>query len=299
MRELTVDFNSENPLSGGAEAGYIGENNATKLILKLSDELLASGSSFFVAVFMSRGEIYRSEHFAPAESFEIMLGSHLTQDHYLKVQIEGYSEENMLICKSPMVSEIRLMPSISGCESEIDKENYLLKTQIALNSECRHTHENSDTLSLIGEKNGRLTYNGEIVSESNNEKTVVLTVESGDIDGMVSASGTMQLTIFTYSDAESFVIPADAEIKAVELGIDDGKFPEWVNIEDMFIYDTSNPYFTYMYKPFVDNETELLIVCKVIFLNEPNTVANSISNMCLKKVRITYVESTSDGAENE
>lgn len=299
MRELTVDFNSENPLSGGCDAGYIGENNATKLILKPSAELLASPCSFFVAVFLTKGEVFRSEHFEPAEELEIMLGSHLTRDHYLKVQLEGYSEENMLVCKSPMVSEIRFMPSVSGCESEIDPENYLLKTQIVLNSENRHAHENSGVLDSLSETNGVLSFNGKNVCGHETEKTVVLSVENGDVDALKTVNGVTALNIITYSDFDSFVIPADAEIKSVELNLSHEDLPEWIDMRDMFIYDSENPYIFCCRKLFTDSETNFVTLCKTFFINNPNSISNLISNMLLKNVRVTYVEKFGQEGLNE
>ncbi len=299
MRELTIDFNNENPLSGGSDAGYIGENNATKLIIKPSAELLESGSSFFVAVFLSKDEIFRSEHFEPAEAFEVMLGAHLTQNHYLSVQLEGYSEENMLLCKSPMVSKIRLMPSISGAESEIDKNDYLLKNRVILNSKERHSHGNSAVISLFEERENRLMYNGKNVCKRGEEKSVVLSVEDGEIDAEVAKASGNVLSIISYSDIESFAVPADAEIKSVELNVDYEGFPEWIDLRDMFGYDSGKPYIINCHKVFSDSETMLTTVCKVFFINEINLIAEYIAGFCLKKVRITYIEKLAEEADNE
>lgn len=294
MRELTIDFNLENPLSGGSEAGYIGENNATRLIIKPSAELLGSGSSFFVAVFLSKGEIFRSEHFEPAESLEIMLGAHLTQEHYLSVQLEGYSEEDMLVCKSPMVSKIQLLPSISGNESELIKDNYLLEAQIAFNTESRHSHSNSDVISLLGEKGTKLSYNGESVCKCGNEKSVVLSVLDGEIDAMNTTNGYNILSIFTYSDIENFAIPSDAEIKSVELNIEHESCPEWIDMRNMFSYDTAHPYVLDCRKINVDPETELTTVCRAFFFGDTNSICAHISNMLLRRVRITYTEAPAE-----
>lgn len=299
MRELTIDFNLENPLSGGCEAGFIGENNATKLIIRPSSEILGSGCSFLVAVFLTKGEIFRSEHFEPAETLEIMLGSHLTQEHFLSVQLEGYSEENMLLCKSPMVSKIQLMPSISGSESEIDADNYLLKTQIMLNSECRHNHGNSEVISLFDEKENKLMYKGKNVCNRRDEKSVVLSVLDGEIDAEVIKVNGNSLSIISYSDIESFAVPADAEIKSVELNIDYEGLPEWIDLRDMFNYDSVNPYIISCRKVFADSETTLTTVCKIYFINQINLIAEAVESFCLRKVRITYVENQAEEVANE
>lgn len=299
MRELTVDFNLENPLSGGCYAGYIGENNATKLILKPSAEHLGSGAVFFVAVFMSKGRVFRSEHFEPAESFEIMLGSHLTQDHCLRVQLEGYAEKNMLVCKSPTVSEIRLSPSITGSECDVDNGDYLLRTQIELNTAFRHAHENSPTLSMLSEKGKKLYYKGEKVCKLADEKTVELSVDNGEIDAMLNIDGFSSLNVFTYSAIDDFVIPENAEIKSVELNIEHPDLPEWFDMHDMFIYDHKNPYVYFCRKMFVDQSTELTTFCKAYFLNTANSISDMISQMLLKKVRITYSEPPAEVSADE
>lgn len=299
MRELTIDFNLENPLSGGCEAGYIGENNATKLIIKPSAELLSGGCSFLVAVFLSKGEIFRSENFEPAETIEIPLGSHLTQEHYLSIQLEGYSEENMLLCKSPIVSKIQFLPSISGDEGEIDADDYLLKMQILLNRENRHCHGNSDVLSLLGQNRNMLTYNGKPVYENSEEKSVVLSVSDGEIDAMVTANRYNILSVFSYSDIENFVIPANAEIKSVELNIEYEGCPEWIDMRDMFSYDTAHPYVLDCRKINVDPVTGLVTVCRAFFFGDVNSICDHVTNMLLKKVRITYVENSAQEDENE
>lgn len=296
MRELTIDYNLENPLSGGCEAGYIGENNATKLIIRPSAELLSSGCSFFVAVFLSKGVIFRSEHFKPAETLEIMLGSHLTQNHYLSVQLEGYSEENMLLCKSPMVSKIQFLPSISGVDDEIDIDDYLLKMHVELNRENRHCHGNSNVIKHLGEDEGYLLYKGERVCSHNAEKSVVLSVIDGEIDAMTTTGGFNTLNIFSYSDIGDFVVPSDAEIKSVELCIEHESCPEWIDMRDMFSYDTAHPYVLDCRKVNVDPQLNLTIVCRAFFFGGTNIICSHISNMLLKKVRITYSEPPVKGA---
>ena len=299
MRELTVDFSLENPLSGGCCAGYIGENNATKLILKPSAEHLGSGAVFFVAVFMSKDKVFRSEHFEPAEAFEIMLGSHLTRDHCLRVQLEGYAEKNMLVCKSPTVSGIRLLPSITGSECAVDKGDYLLRTQIELNSEFRHAHENFPTLSLLSEKSKKLSYNGKTVCSLADEKTVVLSVDNGEVDAMLNTDGAFSLNVFTYSEINGFIIPENAEIKSVELNIEHPDLPEWFDMGDMFIYDHEKPYIYFCRRMFVDRSTGLTTFCKAYFTNTANRISDMISQMLLKRIRITYTEPPAEVSTDE
>lgn len=291
MRELIVDFNQEDPLSSGTEAGYIGENNATELVIKPSSKLLHSGSSFFTVVFLTKGQIYRTEQLDPASEFRITLEAHLTQDHYLSLQLEGYSEENTLLCKSPMVTKIHFMPSIQGNESEFTAEEYQAYVQVALNTNSRHQHHNSTVLSHLGEENGVLTYkDSPIIAQSQNIKTAVLSYENGDFDTSFSSSGLTRIDFFSYESLDSFVIPQDGEIVSVELQIDSEDCPEWLDLKNMTDYDPNNPCIYYIHKTSTDPSLQSTVFCRLYFLSGVNKFANYISAFLLKKIRISYVE---------
>lgn len=290
MRELTVDFNSENPLQGGNEAGYIGENNATKLIIKPSAEMLGSGSSFFVVAFLSKGDIFRTEQFEPAEEIEVMLGAHLTRDHYLSMQLEGYSEEDLLVCKSPMISKIHFMPSISGNESEIDADDFLIGAQVALNSNARHSHENAEVIDTLSENDGKLLYNGKKVCRCSELKSVVLSVEKGEVDSVLTTTSRNLMELISYQDAESFAVPQNAEIESIELNIDEKSCPEWIDLRDMIMLDPESTYILNYRKTFYDEESGITTFCRVVFLDLYNKFANFISAFLLKNVRINYYE---------
>lgn len=288
MRELLIDFNNENPLSGGAEAGYIGENNATKLVIRPDAELLGSGSSFFVAVFLSKGEIYRSEQFEPAEEIEIMLGAHLTQDHYLSVQLEGYSETDTLIYKSPMASKIHFMPSIEGKECDDDISSYQRKAQIELNTKSRHSHENADIINALGDSNGTLTYNGEPVGMSKKKESIIFSVENGEIGCSFSHPSSNGFSLINYGTLESFAIPQNAEIISVELQIADPIYPEWLDLKDMIFYDLDNPYILNFRSPFYKDY--MVFLGTVYFTNNMNSIERDLEAYKLQKVRVTYTQ---------
>lgn len=291
MRELTIDFNLENPLSGGCEAGYIGENNATTLIVKPGASILNTGCSSFAVVFLTHGEIYRTEQFTPASEFRIMLGAHLTQDHYLSLQIEGYSARNDVLYKSPMITKIHFMPSIQGNESEIDPKDYQIYSQIALNTQSRHSHSNTAVLNRLKAEDGTLFYNGSPVCKVPKTKTVVLSAENGDIDALMSTSGTTRMDLVSYSDIESFAVPANSEIISVELQIDSDDCPEWLDIREMVKYDAENPYILNIFKPFTDPDIQMTVFCRMYFIGNLNKIANYIAAFKLKNVRITYADS--------
>lgn len=290
MRELIIDFNSENPLSTGADAGYIGENNATELIIKPSTKLLNSGSQTFSVVFLSQGQIFRTDPFEPAEEFRVKLGAHLTQDHYLSLQLEGYSEEDVLLCKSPMVTKIHFMPSIEGTESEIDPEDHMISAQVALNSKARHEHPNLSVIDHFTDENEELCYKNAPVCRTPKVKTVELSYDNGDFDTSLSTSGLIRLDFFTYEGINDFIVPSDCEIVSVELQIEKEDCPEWLDIKDMINFDPDNPCISYARKTFEDPSLGSTVFCRLIFLTGINKFANYISAFLLKKVRISYIE---------
>lgn len=290
MRELYVDLSVENPLSNGTEAGYIGENNATTLVIHPGSKILNTGCSSFGVVFLCKGEIYRTEQFKPASEFRVKLGAHLTQDHYLSMQLEGYSENNDVLYKSPMVTKIHFSPSIEGNESEIDPEDYQIHAQIALNTQSRHTHSNSAVINRLNVKNGELVYNNSPVCKYPEIKTVILSAENGDIDVLMSQSGIPRIDLISYSDTDSLAIPAESEILSVELQIDSDEFPEWLDLRDMARYDPTSPYILNIYKSFIDPESLTTVFARVFFTLSYNNIANALSAFLLRKARITYIE---------
>lgn len=288
MRELTVDFSLENPLSGGAEAGYIGEHNATTLVIKPSAEILDTGCASYAVVFLTRNEVYRSEFFEPADEFRIDLGAHLTRDYYLNLQIEGYSEEKDMIYKSPMVTKIQFMPSINGDVTEFDETEYKLYTQVYNNTKARHTHPNSDVIGSLSDSDGILLYKGEPIEGLKKTKTVVLSINDGEVDYNIVASGCNRFDLISYFTDTG--IPYDAEIQKIELQITNEECPEWLDLRDMINYDPINPYVVNMFRPFYDNEMSMTVFCRVNFIKEFNKFVGFINGFQLEKVRITYAE---------
>lgn len=292
MRELHIDFTLDDPLSKGSEAGYIGENNATELVIRPGAKILNSGSKKFVIVFLTQGNIFRSEQFDPAAEFRIKLGAHLTQDHYLSLQLEGYSDNDALICKSQMVTKIHFMPSIQGDECEIDPKDYQIYSQIALNTKSRHSHLNSAVINYLNSVNGELTLNNSPVCKKPKVKTAVLSYENGDFDASLSTSGLIRLDFFSYEGIDDFIVPPDSEIVSVELQIDGEDCPEWLDIRDMSTFDPDNPCIPYARKTFSDPSLTSTVFCRLFFLSSINKFANYITAFLLKKIRISYIENS-------
>ncbi len=291
MRELIIDFSLENPLAGGAEAGYIGENNATTLVIRPGKEILATGCASYAVVFLTRGEVYRSEFFEPASEFRIELGAHLTRDYYLSLQLEGYSEKNDMIYKSPMVTKIQFMPSINGDVTEFDETEYKLYTQVFNNTKARHSHPNSAVINGLSDSGGRLFYKGEPIEGLTKTKSVELSYDDGDVDINFDASGGFRLDIGTYIEN---IVPNNSEILKIEFQIDSEDCPEWLDLREMAFYDFQKPYIISMSEPFYDNEMGITIFCRIYFILGYNKFVSYINAFLLKKVRITYAEKAVD-----
>ncbi len=290
MRELTVDFSLENPLSGGAEAGYIGEHNATTLIIKPGEEILATGCASYAVVFLTRGEVYRSDYFEPADEFRIDLGAHLTRDYYLNLQIEGYSEENDMIFKSPMVTKIQFMPSINGEKTEFDATEYQLYSQVANNTKARHQHPNYAVIDALSDSDGKLFYKGEPIQGAEKTKTVELSYDEGEVDFSTDTSGSYRVDISTYREDINSILHGETEIQKIELQIESEDCPEWLDLREMALYDPKNPYIISMIRPFYDNDTGITAFCRIYFIAGFNKFIGYINAFKLRKVRITYTE---------
>ena len=291
MRELTVDFSLENPLSDGAEAGYIGEHNATALIVKPGEEILATGCASYAVVFLTGGEIFRTEMFEPADEFRISLGARLTRDHYLSLQIEGYSEENDMIFKSPMVNKIHFMPSINGDKTEFDETEYRLYTQVYNNTKARHSHPNSAVINGLSDSGGVLLYKGEPIEGITKTKSVELSYNGGEVDISYDTSGGFRMDIGSYIETD---IPYNSEILKIEFQIQNEDCPEWLDLREMALYDLQSPYIINMNKPFYDEEMGITVFCRVYFISGYNKFVNYINAFQLSKVRITYAEKAVD-----
>ncbi len=161
MRTLRIDFTAENMLPDGEMAGRMGEHNATDLIITPPAEMTGCDEILnYVVAFVTEGKIIRTDFYPKAETITVSLCSQLTQDHSLSVQLEAYDGTGGLVVKSPIVSELRLLPSAGGDETDFDGESGGMVTQINLNTLARHSHSNGDVLDRFGEESGKLTFDG-------------------------------------------------------------------------------------------------------------------------------------------
>lgn len=249
MRTLRIDFTAENMLPDGNLAGRMGEHNATDLIITPPAEMAQCEEIVnYVAAFVTEGKIIRTDFYPKAEQITVSLCSQLTQDHSLSLQLEAYDGTGGLVVKSPIVSELRLLPSAGGDEEEFDGESGGMVSQINLNTLSRHNHANSDVLDKFSEENGKLTFNGTPVS-SVKTKTVEIDVESGGLYFQVDSSN---IYIYTFDDIyESPIIPDNAKLINLEAKITYNGEERWIDLKNMLKYDFSSPYHIMVDRAFI------------------------------------------------
>lgn len=153
MRHIMIDFNTS-PI----EAGYLGEHNATEIVVVKPVDL--SGDMYSVA-FMTNGEVIHSKYFSDDEEIRVALWQQLTQDNDLFVQLEAYDGNGNYLGKSSTV-KLLLSNSVHGTDIIADTDNPDVYSEIALNSWFRETLEdNADTLDKLStSEDGKLLFDG-------------------------------------------------------------------------------------------------------------------------------------------
>lgn len=169
MRHIMIDFNAS-PI----EAGYLGEHNATELVIVKPVDVI--GAMYSVA-FMTNGEVIHSKFFGADEEIRVALWQQLTQDNDLYVQLEAYDENGDYLGKSATV-KLLLLNSVHGIDVIADADNPDVYSEIAQNSLFRETLEdNVDTLDkLTTSSTGKLLFNGKLIESAGGGST-----EGGEI----------------------------------------------------------------------------------------------------------------------
>lgn len=283
MRTVRLDFTAENMLPDGNYIGRMGEHNATDLIITPPAEMAECEEIInYVAAFVTEGKIIRSGFYPKAEQITVSLCSQLTQDHTLGVQLEGYDGTGGLVVKSPIVSELRLLPSAGGDETDFDGENGGIVSQINLNTLARHEHSNKSVLDGIGEKGGILTYDGEPVS-TQKTKTVELNVQSSDV--IIEVTNLIMNFIVSDSLFDTPPIPEGADIKSVEFSLtgEEG----WTDIRSIMKYDVSVPVLVQTFRAFRADETTY-IASVDFYSGTYNKFYDDAINYRIEKLRVVY-----------
>lgn len=290
MRTVRIDFTSENILPDGGAIGRMGEHNATDLVITPPAEMTKCEEIVnYVAAFVTEGKIIRSDFYPKAEQITVSLCSQLTQDHSLSLQLEGYDGTGGLVVKSAIVSELTLLPSAGGDETDFDSEDGGIVSQINLNTLARHNHSNKSVLDKFSEENGILTYDG-VPATARKSKTLEFDVFAGE--ALIETENTMMRFFVCNYAFDTPPIADGAEIVSVEMkagldGVDD----EWVDLRDMLKYDKYTPYFLHVFHALYDESMDGVCVCVADFYTgDLNIFSIGATSYQIPKIRVTFVE---------
>lgn len=160
IRRITIDFTAQQPINCRM-CGYIGEHNATELLIIPPVEMAENAAvTVYAAVFTTNGKRIPSRTYLKNEELSIALWQQLTQSPVLNVQLEAYDGDGELVAKSPMVY-LALLPAARGAETETDYGSNGIAAEIAENTKSRHSHDNKAVLDKLGSDGNSLTYDGQ------------------------------------------------------------------------------------------------------------------------------------------
>lgn len=160
LRTVTIDFTAENPV-GQRVGGYLGEHNATELLIIPPPEMTENAAvTAYAAVFTTGGKRIVSRTYGSSEEICVPIWQQLTQNPVLNVQLEAYDGDGELVAKSPMVY-LALLPAARGAETETDYGSNGIAAEIAENTKSRHSHDNKAVLDKLGSDGDSLTYDGQ------------------------------------------------------------------------------------------------------------------------------------------
>lgn len=289
MRTLRIDFTAENMLPDGDLAGRMGEHNATDLIITPPAEMTQCEEIVnYVAAFVTEGKIIRTDFYPKAETITVSLCSQLTQDHSLSLQLEAYDGTGGLVVKSPIVSELRLLPSAGGDETDFDGESGGMVSQINLNTLARHSHSNMGVLEKFGENSGKLTYNGIAVNAS---KTKTVELDIDNFEAYIQAENN-KIFISTFDDMfDSPPVPDNARIVTLEAKLTVNGTETWVDLRMMVKYDVYNTYNLIMDRAFTvegNGSTYLAVIC--YNKGEENFFYTAAQKNQIKALRVTFID---------
>lgn len=160
IRRITINFTAQQPVNCRM-CGYIGEHNATELLIIPPTEMAENAAvTVYAAVFTTSGKRIPSRTYLKSEELSIALWQQLTQSPVLNVQLEAYDGDGELVAKSPMVY-LALLPAARGAETETDYGSDGIAAEIAENTRLRHSHDNKTVLDKLGADGDSLTYDGQ------------------------------------------------------------------------------------------------------------------------------------------
>lgn len=160
LRTVTIDFTAENPV-GQRVGGYLGEHNATELLIIPPPEMTENAAvTAYAVVFTTGGKRVVSRTYGSSEKICVPIWQQLTQNPVLNVQLEAYDDSGELVAKSQLVY-LALLPSARGTDTGTDYGASCIAAEIAGNTKARHEHGNMTVLDKLGASGDSLTYDGQ------------------------------------------------------------------------------------------------------------------------------------------
>ena len=177
MRQISIDLTADRmPLATGTFVGYIGEHNATELLITIPQEMVDK-SEYQILVFQSKPMVFRSNRVTEDKSkatyrdgniIHTVLSKSLTRLPSLSLQVECYREdahgEIELIGKTAVAPNLVLKPSPEGFPAYGYDGSFEDVDFAVLNA---HRHDNLDVLQKFStNSNGTLLYDGYAIGDS-------------------------------------------------------------------------------------------------------------------------------------
>ena len=127
MRQIEIDLTAEKARPPAQPVGYVGEHNATELLITIPNGMV-DASDYQVVVFQSGPLIFRSRRIYPDSDrngayregnyIHCLLDRHLTEEQRLGLQVEAYklgeNGEPVLVGKTAFIPRLTLMASPQG-----------------------------------------------------------------------------------------------------------------------------------------------------------------------------------------
>lgn len=177
MRQIYIDLTTDkSPSSAGSFIGYIGEHNATELLISIP-QTMVNKSDYQVLVFQSGPMVFRSGRitedntkntYRDGNTIHSLISKSLTRVTALSLQVECYKEdfngEASLVGKTQTVPNLMLKPSPDGFPAFNYDGSY---EDIDKAIDNAHKHGNIDVLHKFGtDEDGALTFDGNRVGSS-------------------------------------------------------------------------------------------------------------------------------------
>lgn len=240
MRDIVVDLWKTTRFN----MGYVGEDEATRLIFQLTTDLMASKT--FTIEFNVNGEITVINDISPTDNSIIYVVPRIftATEGDVGIQVVGYSDGKVI--RSPIVYG-RISKSQVG-DSGIPLKAY-------------HTHDNKEILDKFGEQDDKPTYDGQPIGKSNTLYIPASLIVKGD--------GAPDITVETSFEQVGEAYTSGREL-VVKLSIEE--------VDLILPLSYCVPSYTYIFSLWIDNASYLVSVTPdgwFVNINNIDTSANS------------------------